>query len=77
MNEKLEEYLVSKIEEIHESKKGKIEPDYVLYVELRNEIDKDIKSLLNKFYKDKKYKIGKTLNDKYIKDENWYGNEKV
>lgn len=67
MIENLEEYLVSKIEELHNAKKGKIEPDYVLYVDLRNEIDKDIKYVLNKFYKEKKYKIGKTLNDKYIK----------
>ena len=77
MRENLEKYLISKINEIHESKKGKVEPDYVLYVELRNSIDKDVKDLLNKFYKEKRYKIGKTLNDKYIKDENWYGNEKV
>jgi hypothetical protein len=69
MIENLEEYLVSKIEELHNAKKGKIEPDYVLYIDLRNEIDKDIKYVLNKFYKEKKYKIGKTLNDKYIKGE--------
>ena len=67
MIENFEEYLVSKIEELHNAKNGKIEHDYVLYVDLRNEIDKDIKYVLNKFYKEKKYKIGKTLNDKYIK----------
>ena len=47
----------------------------MLYVELVNAITEDIvsrlKSVLNKFYKEKRYKIGKTLNDKYIKDEKW------
>jgi hypothetical protein len=77
MIENLEEYLVSKIEELHNLKKGKVEPDYVLYIDLRNEIDKDIKNILNKFYKEKRYKIGKTLNDKYIKNKEWYENETV
>lgn len=71
MEKLLEEYLISKIEEIHSSKKGKISPDYVLYVELINSINSDIKGLLNKFYKEKRYVIGKTLNDKYIKDKKW------
>lgn len=67
-----EEYIVSKIEEIHAKKKGdKIMPDYVLYIELTNSIFSDVKNILNKFYKEKKYIIGKTLNDKYIKDKNW------
>lgn len=71
MNNCLEEYIVSKIEEIHSQKSGKIEPDYVLYVELINNITSDVKSVLNKFYKEKRYIIGKTLNDRYIKDKNW------
>lgn len=71
MDNCLEEYIVSKIEEIHSNKSGKIDPDYVLYVELINNITSDIKSVLNKFYKEKRYIIGKTLNDKYIKDKNW------
>ena len=69
-----ENYIVSKIEEIHNRKKGKIEPDHVCFVELENEIFADLKAILNKFYKEKRYNIGKTLNDKYIKDEKWYGN---
>ena len=75
MENLLEEYLISKIEEIHASKKGKTSPDYVLYVELMNNINLDIRGLLNKFYKEKRYKIGKTLNDKYIMDKNWEENE--
>lgn len=75
MENEFEQYVISKIEEIHESKKGKVEPDFVLYVELVNAITADIvsrlKSVLNKFYKEKRYKIGKTLNDKYIKNEKW------
>lgn len=67
----LEEYIISKIEEIHSKKVGKIDPDYVLYVELINDISSDVKNVLNKFYKEKRYIIGKTLNDKYIKDKNW------
>lgn len=77
MNKEFEDYVISKIEEIHGRKKGKIEPDHVLFVELQTEIIADLKTTLNKFYKEKRYKIGKTLNDKYIKDENWYGDTKV
>lgn len=77
MNKGFDEYIVSKIEEIHGRKKGKVEPDFVLFVELQNEIIADLKTTLNRFYKEKRYKIGKTLNDKYIKDENWYGDTKV
>ena len=75
MNNCLEEYIVSKIEEIHSQKSGKIEPDYVLYVELINSIISDIKGVLNKFYKEKRYKIGKTINDKYIMDKKWEEND--
>lgn len=71
MNEEFEKYITSKIEEIHKKKKGVVKPDYVLYVELINSITSDVKSTLNKFYKEKRYVIGKTLNDKYIKDKNW------
>jgi hypothetical protein len=75
MKDLLEKYLISKIDEIHANKKGKISPDYVLYVELMNSINSDIKGLLNKFYKEKRYKIGKTLNDKYIMDKKWEEND--
>lgn len=34
MQEFLEKYLIGKIEELHLEKKGKISPDYVLYVDL-------------------------------------------
>ena len=71
IDECFEGYVISKIEEIHALKSGKIDPDYVLYVELINNITSDVKSILNKFYKEKRYIIGKTLNDKYIKDKNW------
>lgn len=71
MHNCLEEYIISKIDEIHSEKSGKIDPDYVLYVELINSITSDVKCVLNKFYKEKRYIIGKTLNDRYIKDKNW------
>lgn len=71
MNEEFEKYVISKIDEIHSRKSGNVDPDYVLYVELQTEIISDLKSTLNNFYKEKRYKIGETLNDKYIKDKNW------
>lgn len=67
----LEKYITEKIEEIHKRKKGVTEPDFVLYIELKSEIDQEVKNILNKFYKEKKYIIGKTLNDRYIKNKNW------
>lgn len=75
MQEFLEKYLIGKIEELHLEKKGKISPDYVLYVDLINSIIPDVKTALNKFYKEKRYKIGKTINDKYIMDKKWEENE--
>lgn len=76
MIEDLEKYLACKIEEIHENKIGKVEPTHVLYVELRNAIEKDLKGILNKFYKEKTYIVGKTLNDKYFKNLKWDGEQK-
>lgn len=79
MEKEFEQYVMSKIEEIHESKKGKVEPDFVLYVELANAVTGDtikmLKDTLNKFYKEKRYKIGKTLNDRYIENEKWHSND--
>ena len=75
MQEFLEKYLIAKIEELHLKKKGKISPDYVLYVDLINSIIPDVKTALNKFYKEKRYKIGKTINDKYIMDKKWEEND--
>lgn len=73
MSEEFEKYVISKIEEIHAQKVGKVEPDYVMFIELSKSIIQDLKDTLNKFYKEKKYKIEKTLNDRYIKNEDWDG----
>ncbi|MBQ4009144.1 MAG: hypothetical protein II604_00400 [Bacteroidales bacterium] len=63
--------VLSKLDEIHNSKVGKIEPTYVMLVELSSAIAKDTKAILNALYFDKEIVVGETLNDKYIIRKSW------
>ena len=65
------EYIESKLEEIHASKKGKIIPDYVLEEELNRSVIKDVKKTLNEMYLDHEIRVGETLNSKYIEMYRW------
>jgi len=65
------QFVLSKLDEIHNSKVGRIEPTYVMLVELSSAIAKDTKAILNALYFDKEIVVGETLNDKYIIRKSW------
>jgi hypothetical protein len=44
-----------------------ITPTHLLYVDVKNRLN----SALNALYEEKKIKVGKTINDKYISVEKW------
>ncbi len=63
--------VLSKLDEIHNSKVGKVEPTHVMLVELSSAIAKDTNQILNALYFDKEIVVGETLNDKYIIRKSW------
>ena len=69
--EMFKKIVLSKLDEIHNNKVGKIEPTYVMLVELSSAIAKDTKAILNALYFDKEIIVGETLNDKYIIRKSW------
>lgn len=69
--EMFKQIVLSKLDEIHQKKVGKVEPTYVMLVELSTAISKDTKQILNALYFDKEIVVGETLNDKYIIRKSW------
>lgn len=63
--------VLSKLDEIHNKKVGKLEPTYVMLTELSLAINKETKAILNALYFDKEIVVGETLNDKYIIRKSW------
>lgn len=57
--------ILKKIEE--QKQKKKIIPSNVLYNELMDEVNHQVRVELNNLFLEKKIKIGETLNDRYIK----------
>lgn len=61
-------YVKTKLEDIENSKKNKnLEPHHTLFNELMDSIQLDIKKTLNNMYKNKEIKVGRTVNQQYIK----------
>lgn len=65
------EIVLGKLDEIHNEKVGKLEPNYVMLTELSLAISKETKAILNALYFDKEIIVGETLNDKYIIRKSW------
>lgn len=65
------EIILGKLDEIHNKKFGKLEPNYVILTELSFAISKETKAILNALYFDKEIIVGETLNDKYIIRKTW------
>ena len=65
------EIVLDKLDEIHNMKVGKLEPNYVMLTELSLAISKETKAILNALYFDKEIIVGETLNDKYIIRKSW------
>lgn len=75
MNNNYRDYILTKIDEIHRSKIGVVEPTHVTLNELSDAIHKDLRNELNELFKEGKIKVGDTVNGKYIVNTGW--NEKV
>ena len=64
---KLEEYIVSKLDEMQKEKAvqmSNIEPNFVTNGELFSGIDKDVRAVLNKLYREKRIRIHETVHAK-------------
>ncbi len=66
-----QDYIMSKLDEIHSAKLGKVEPTHVTIDELSKAIDKEMRSTLNDLFCQGKINVGDTLNGKYIVSHRW------
>lgn len=69
--DKLREYVSAKLDEIHNGKKGKVEPDHVTMIELTSLVLSELKGELNAMFKEGQITVGDTLNGKYIVKREW------
>lgn len=69
--DKLREYVSAKLDEIHNGKKGKVEPDHVTMIELTSAVMSELKGELNAMFKEGEITVGDTLNGKYIVKREW------
>lgn len=66
-----QDYIMSKLDEIHSAKMGKVEPTHVTIEELSKALDKEMRNTHNDLYSKGKIKVGDTLNGKYIVSHRW------
>ncbi|MCR4849043.1 MAG: hypothetical protein K5920_09385 [Bacteroidales bacterium] len=69
--DKLREYVSAKLDEIHNGKKGKVEPDHVTMIELTSAVMSELKGELNAMFKEGEITVGDTLNGEYIVKREW------
>lgn len=69
--DKLREYVSAKLDEIHNGKKGKVEPDHVTMIELTSAVMSELKGELSAMFKEGEITVGDTLNGKYIVKREW------
>ena len=69
--DKLREYVSAKLDEIHNGKKGKVEPDHVTMIELTSAVMSELKGELNDMFNAGEITVGDTLNGKYIVKREW------
>ena len=74
-NDKFRDYILAKIDEIHESKKGKVTPTHVTLNEISGALHNELRNELNAMFKEGIIKVGNTINGKYIINNKW--NEEV
>ena len=65
------EYIMSKLDELHNAKVGKIAPDYVTLNELSSAVITELRRELNDMFCQGKINVGDTLNSKYIVSHRW------
>jgi hypothetical protein len=66
-----QDYIMSKLDELHNAKVGKIAPDYVTLNELSSAVVTELRRELNNLFSQGKIKVGDTLNGKYIVSHRW------
>ena len=70
-NSTFTDYIMSKLDEIHSAKLGKVEPTHVTIDELSKALDREMRNILNDLFCQGKIKVGDTLNGKYIVSFRW------
>lgn len=65
------DYIMSKLDELHNAKVGKVEPTHVTLNELSSAINTELRKELNDLFSQGKIKVGDTLNRKYIVSHKW------
>lgn len=70
-NSTFTDYIMSKLDELHNAKVGKIHPDYVTLNELSSAVIDELRSELNNLFCQGKIRVGDTLNGKYIVSYKW------
>lgn len=66
-----QDYIMSKLDEIHSAKLGKVEPTHVTLDELSKALDREMRNILNDLFCQGKINVGDTLNGKYIVSHRW------
>jgi hypothetical protein len=75
-NNTFTDYIMQKLDELHNAKVGKIHPDYVTLNELSSVVIDELRSELNNLFCQGKIKVGDTLNGKYIVSHKWGNSNK-
>jgi hypothetical protein len=70
-NSTFTDYIMSKLDELHNAKAGKIHPDYVTLNELSSAVVEELRIELNNLFCQGKIRVGDTLNGKYIVSHKW------
>ena len=70
-NSTFTDYIMSKLDELHNAKVGKVEPTHVTLNELSSAINTELRKELNNLFSQGKIKVGDTLNGKYIVSYKW------
>lgn len=75
-NNTFTDYIMSKLDELHNAKVGKVEPTHVTLNELSSAINTELRKELNNLFSQGKIRVGDTLNGKYIVSHKWGNSNK-
>lgn len=70
-NNTFTDYILQKLDELHNAKAGKVQPDHVTLNELSKAVNNELRSELNNLFCQGKIKVGDILNGKYIVSHKW------
>ena len=75
-NSTFTDYIMQKLDELHNAKVGKVEPTHVTLNELSSAINTELRKELNNLFSQGKIRVGDTLNGKYIVSHKWGNSNK-